>query len=236
MQAEWIIPALLIGLGGSLHCVGMCGPLMFANLLDTKVKGFSPYAWLYYQIGRIGVYALWGAVFGWIGSSVKIFGIQQNISLATGICILIAMVTIKLFPAIERTISKLAIFGSVRTVFSSTIHSKTPSAKIMGGMLNGILPCGLVYVAWAGAAAAQDPLKGSLFMIFFGLGTLPMLSAVWLFGSNLSIKIKNQLNRWYPLIIGCMALLLIVRGMNMGNLFSPSLNHGREEIVHCIKK
>jgi sulfite exporter TauE/SafE len=236
MHAEWIIPALLIGLGGSLHCIGMCGPLMFANLLGNENNGFSPTAWFYYQAGRIGMYAIWGALFGWIGSSVRIFGIQQNISLATGSCILIVLLIIKLFPVIERSVSKLAIVGFVRSVFSSTIHSKTPSAKLVGGMLNGILPCGLVYVAWAGAAAAQDPLKGSLFMVFFGLGTLPLLSAVWLFGSNLSIRIKGQLNRWYPLVIGCMALLLILRGMNMGNLFSPSLNHAKEEIVHCAKK
>lgn len=233
---EWIIPALLIGLGGSLHCVGMCGPLMFANLLGNEDNGFSPNGWFYYQAGRIGVYSIWGALFGWIGSSVSIFGLQQNISLATGIFILMALLTIKLFPGIERSISKHTIFGSVRSIFSSTIHSNSPSAKLMGGMLNGILPCGLVYVAWAGAAAAQDPIKGSLFMVFFGLGTLPMLSAVWLFGSNLSIRIKTQLNRWYPLVIGSMALLLIIRGMNLDNYLSPAIMEGKTEIIHCAKK
>ena len=236
MQIEWIIPALLIGLGGSLHCVGMCGPLMFANLLGRSNTGFSTSGWLSYQLGRIGVYALWGALFGWIGSSVKLFGLQQNISLATGISILLALVLLKLFPGIERSLPKLSFFGSIRTFFSSTIHSKTPSAKIMGGMLNGILPCGLVYVAWAGAAASQDPIKGSLFMVFFGIGTLPMLSTVWLFGRSLSLNFKTQLNRWYPLVIGCMALMLIIRGMNMGNLFSPALTKGKGTVEHCVKK
>jgi sulfite exporter TauE/SafE len=214
----------------------MCGPLMFANIVGSENKGFSPQGWYFYQAGRIGMYAMWGALFGWVGSSVRIFGIQQNISLATGTSILLALLMLKLFPGIERTVSKLAIFGTLRTGFSRTVHSKSSSAKIMGGMLNGILPCGLVYVAWAGAAAAQDPLKGSLFMVFFGLGTLPMLSAVWLFGSNLSLRIKAQLNRWYPLVIGCMALLLIVRGMNIGNFLSPALKEGKAGVVHCAKK
>jgi sulfite exporter TauE/SafE len=209
---------------------------MFANLLGNNKNGFSTRGWFSYQAGRIGIYGIWGALFGWIGSSAHLFGIQQNISLATGSCILVVLLAIKLFPGIERSVSKLAIVGSLRSVFSSTIHSKTPSAKIMGGMLNGILPCGMVYVAWAGAAAAQDPWKGSLFMVFFGLGTLPILSAVWLFGNNLSHRIRTQLNRWYPLVIGCMALLLIVRGMNMGNFLSPALKEGKAGIVHCAKK
>jgi sulfite exporter TauE/SafE len=209
---------------------------MFANFLGKDEKGFSKLGWLYYQFGRIGVYSIWGALFGWVGHSVSIFGIQQNISLATGIFILMALLILKLFPGIERSISKHAIFGYMRSIFSSTIHSNSPSAKLIGGVLNGILPCGLVYVAWAGAAAAQDPLKGSLFMVFFGLGTLPMLSIIWLFGSNLSIRIRTQLNRWYPLLLGSMAILLVLRGMNLGNFLSPAIKEGKTEIVHCAKK
>lgn len=236
MLYEWVISAFLIGIGGSLHCVGMCGPLMFANLLGKSSNGFSVSGWLIYQLARIGTYAIWGALFGWIGSSIKLFGIQQNISLATGIFILLALLLLKLFPGIEKSLPKLRFIGVIRSFFSSTIHSKTPSAKIMGGMLNGILPCGLVYVAWAGATASQDPIRGSLFMIFFGIGTLPLLSTVLLFGKNISLNTRIILNRWYPLIIGCMALMLIIRGMNMGNLLSPALIKGNEAVVHCAKK
>jgi len=236
MHLEWFISAFLIGLGGSLHCVGMCGPLMFANFFEKDDRSFSMTGWLAYQSGRILVYGVWGLLFGWMGSSVRWFGIQQNISIAMGISILSVLILLKLFPGIEKSVSKLTIFTNVRTVFSGTIHTNTTSAKLMGGMLNGLLPCGLVYVAWAGAAAIQDPVEGSLFMVFFGMGTLPLLSAVLIFGKSLSHNSRIILNRWYPLLIGCMALMLIIRGLNMGNLFSPALMKGNEAAVHCVKK
>jgi sulfite exporter TauE/SafE len=236
MHLEWFISAFLIGLGGSLHCVGMCGPLMFANFFEKGDRSFSMTGWLAYQSGRILVYGIWGLLFGWMGSSVRWFGIQQNISIAMGISILSVLILVKLFPSIEQSVSKHTIFVNVRTIFSGTIHTKTTLAKLMGGMMNGFLPCGLVYVAWAGAAAIQDPIQGSLFMVFFGMGTLPLLSAVMLFGKSISLNFRIILNRWYPLLIVCMALMLIIRGMNMGNLFSPALMKGNEAAVHCVKK
>lgn len=236
MEMEWMITALIIGMGGSLHCISMCGPLMFANLFEREKPVMPIWNWVAYQAGRIGTYAAWGFVFGWAGSSIKWFGLQQNISIATGAGILLALLLLKIFPGIERKVPQLAIFGALRSLFSNTIHSKTPSAKLMGGMLNGMLPCGLVYVAWAGAAASQNPLKGGVFMILFGLGTLPMLFALWLFGSRISIKTRALLNRWYPMVIGCMAMMLIIRGMNMGNFFSPALKAGNGAVVHCAEK
>lgn len=236
MNLDWIIPALLIGSGGSLHCVGMCGPLMFTSLYQKGENGFSIKGWLAYQTGRISIYVIWGILFGWIGSSLKWIGIQQNISLSIGIAILFTLMILNFFPSFEQKISKSSIFRFVRSFFFNSIHSKLPTAKFMGGILNGMLPCGLVYVALAGASASQDPWRGAMFMLFFGLGTLPMLSAVWLGGNNLSISLRSRLNRWYPLVIGCMAIMLILRGMNLGNMFSPAMNKAEATVLHCAEK
>ena len=104
MMIEYTIPALLLGLGGSLHCVGMCGPLMFGSLLGKNGQGFRVNDFLLYHSGRIGIYAIWGLVFGLIGTSVKWFGIQQNISLSLGIGILAVLLLVKLFPKAEKVI------------------------------------------------------------------------------------------------------------------------------------
>jgi hypothetical protein len=103
-------------------------------------------------------------------------------------------------------------------------------------MLNGILPCGLVYVALAGATAVQNPIKGGVFMLMFGFGTLPLLSALLVFGNNMKIDFKKYLSKWYPALIGLMAIMLIIRGLNLGNFFSPAILPGSKTVVHCAVK
>jgi len=233
---EYIIPAFLIGLGGSLHCIGMCGPLMFSTLISNKNGGLSFTDWFFYQSGRISIYGIWGIIFGTIGTSAKWFDLQQNISLSLGIGILLILILTKLFPAFESKFSKLLLVQFWKSKLSSFLQSKTKGSDFIAGMLNGILPCGLVYVALAGATAVQDPIKGGLFMIVFGIGTLPLLSALLFFGKNMQAGIRRYLTKWYPALIGIMAIMLIIRGMNLGNFFSPAILPGNGTIVHCEVK
>ena len=236
MLLELLIPAFLIGMGGSLHCVGMCGPLMFSSLLSNKNGTVSIQNWFVYQSGRISVYGIWGVVFGSIGTSAKWFGLQQNISLSLGISILLILILTKVFPQFERKISNLLLTQYMRSKLLPIVHSKTKGSDFVAGLLNGILPCGLVYVALAGATAVQDPIQGGLFMVIFGIGTLPLLSALLFFGKGMQIEIRAQLTKWYPVIIGGMALMLIIRGMNLGTFFSPALLPGSETVLHCSSK
>ncbi len=233
---ELLIPAFLIGLGGSLHCVGMCGPLMFSSLLSNKNGTVTIRDWFVYQSGRISVYGIWGVVFGSIGTSAKWFGLQQNISLSLGISILLILILTKAFPQFERKISNLLLTQYMRSKLLPIVHSKTKGSDFVTGLLNGILPCGLVYVALAGATAVQDPIQGGLFMVFFGIGTLPLLSALLFFGKGMQTKIRVQMTKWYPVIIGCMAVMLIIRGMNLGTFLSPALLPGTETVLHCSSK
>lgn len=236
MLLEYIIPAFLIGLGGSLHCIGMCGPLMFSSLINNTNGSISFIDWLLYQSGRIIIYAIWGIVFGAIGTSARWFGLQQNISLSLGIGMLVILVLTKLFPAFERKFSNILLAQFWKSNLLSLLQSKTKGSDFIAGMLNGILPCGLVYVALAGATAVQDPIKGGLFMIVFGIGTLPLLSALLFFGKSMQVSVRKYITKWYPALIGLMAIMLIIRGMNLGNFFSPAILPGNGTIVHCEAK
>jgi sulfite exporter TauE/SafE len=233
MMIEYTIPALLLGLGGSLHCVGMCGPLMFGSLLGKNGQGFRVNDFLLYHSGRIGIYAIWGLVFGLIGTSVKWFGIQQNISLSLGIGILAVLLLVKLFPKAEKVISDAIVPRFIRAQVIPYLNAHFRASSFMAGLLNGLLPCGLVYVALAGATASQDALRGAVFMAFFGMGTLPLLAALLLLGRGIQTGLRQQMIKWYPLLIGCMAILLIIRGLDKGNMLSPSLLPGKNVLVHC---
>jgi sulfite exporter TauE/SafE len=233
MMMEYAIPALLLGLGGSLHCVGMCGPLMFGTLLKKNGQGFRINDFLLYHTGRISVYAIWGLMFGLIGTSVKWFGIQQNISLSLGIAILAVLLLVKLFPGAEKAIADTILPRFIRAQLIPYLHARFRTSSLMAGLLNGILPCGLVYVAIAGATASQDPLKGAGFMVFFGIGTLPLLAALLLLGKGLQTRVRHLMIQWYPLLIGCMAVMMILRGLDKGTLLSPSLLPGKNLVVHC---
>lgn len=236
MMFEYIIPAFLIGLGGSLHCIGMCGPLIFSSMMNNQHGNLSLVDWLVYQSGRISVYVIWGILFGFIGTSARMFGWQQNISISLGIGILAILILTKLFPQLERKFSVILLTQFWKSKLSSLLQNKIKQSDFVKGMLNGILPCGLVYIALAGATAVQDPIKGGVFMAIFGIGTLPLLSALLFVGNQMKMNVRRQLAKWYPAFIGLMAIMLIIRGMNLGNFFSPALLPGTDTIVHCAVK
>lgn len=233
MNPEILISAFLIGFAGSLHCVGMCGPLMLSNVFNQSNPNESISRWNFYHLGRILVYAMWGLLFGSIGISIKWFGMQQNISVALGIGILSILILIKIFPTVETKIQGLVPYKLLAKKLYPRATGSTISSAFMGGLLNGILPCGLVYVALAGATAMQDPVQGAIFMAVFGSGTLPMLLLVMLIGSRLQFAIRKHLVKWYPIMIGLMAILLIIRGLNLGNIWSPALIKNSNANIQC---
>jgi sulfite exporter TauE/SafE len=206
---------------------------MFGSMLGKNGQGFRVNDFLLYHSGRIGIYAIWGLVFGLIGTSVKWFGVQQNISLSLGIGILAVLLLVKLFPKAEKVISDAIVPRFIRAQVIPYLNAHFRASSFMAGLLNGLLPCGLVYVALAGATASQDALRGAVFMAFFGMGTLPLLAALLLLGRGIQTGLRQQMIKWYPLLIGCMAILLIIRGLDKGNMLSPSLLPGKNVLVHC---
>jgi sulfite exporter TauE/SafE len=233
MEWSFLIPAFLIGLSGSLHCVGMCGPLLFSAILQPGSNTFPLSKWFIYQAGRILVYVLWGILFGSIGFTLKWVGLQQDMSITLGICMLSILTLFKFFPSFESKITSNRAFGLLTQQLMPFIRKRDNRSSFFSGVLNGMLPCGLVYMAIAGAVVMQDTLKGAAFMVAFGLGTLPLLLAVLIAGKSIQPNTRKYFSVAYPYILAFMAVLLIIRGLNLGTIFSPAIAPDKSGIVHC---
>lgn len=235
MELGIVISAILIGFAGSLHCAGMCGPLMLSALYDKNNSTLSVKRWVSYHAGRLSAYATWGMLFGMIGTSLTIFGWQQNISIALGVIIIITAISLMAFPNLEAIIGNMIFFRLLKEKLITKYGLQKKNNIFLKGILNGILPCGLVYMAMAGAIGMQNPFKGGLFMLLFGIGTLPVLFIVLIAGSKISYSLRKYFFAFYPYMILIIGLLLIIRGMNLGNYFSPALLKLENQIQCAVK-
>jgi len=213
MDTALIIPAFVMGLAGSLHCVGMCGPIAMALPLQGRSSREKLTGGLLYNAGRITTYTSFGLLAGWMGSGLKWFGWQQRISLILGITILLFMIVPAIMPVHRLQSAIQARMSGIRQTLARVLFRGTPTAMFATGMLNGLLPCGLVYMALAGSAISGDPLQG---------------------GSLLHRQMRQKLQKMYPALLIIMAILLIIRGLDLGIPFiSPSLRITDAQAVHC---
>lgn len=165
--------ALVMGLAGSLHCLGMCSPLLAASTGGTSQVRTRR---LYYNIGRIAVYAVQGAFVSSLGFLFDLVGLQKWVSLSLGVALVlmgIAGVTYVRVPVVSKILGRLT--GALKVAFSKLLSRRTLSSTLALGALNGILPCGLTYIALAYCVTLGEPADGFLFMTFFGIGTLPAM-------------------------------------------------------------
>lgn len=227
--------AFTIGLLGSMHCIGMCGPIAFALPLDRS-SAFSIYAGsLFYNLGRLSTYFAVGILFGIIGHGIAWAGFQQTLSIIVGLGMILSI----LIPfAIKRNISVLGkwnlIVGQVKSSLAKRFSKKSLSNLFSIGLLNGLLPCGLVYMGLAGATAMASPINGGLFMLFFGLGTLPLMLSVAVLGNTLKFSFKAKIRKATPIFIILIGGMFILRGMNLGIPYlSPKINVEPTEVIKC---
>ena len=230
-----LITGLSIGFLGSFHCIGMCGPLALA-LPVHQYEGFRKYVGiLLYNIGRAVTYGLLGLAFGFIGNQFRLWGLQQVITIIAGLILLLFLLSRFSFTSRIGSLRKLNTFvqQSLGKLLST---AKNPYALFPIGLLNGLLPCGLVYVAIAASLATMDTLHGVLLMFSFGLGTLPTMAGLMLFGHLISLKARQKINKAVPYFVGIMAIMLIFRGMNLGIPYlSPKLEKDSTEVSCCHK-
>ncbi len=235
MDVQVLISAFLMGLAGSLHCIGMCGPIALSIPTNGKSMAAKISGSLLYNLGRISTYAAFGLVFGWIGRSLSWFGWQQRISILLGMAILAFLVFPVFFPGktLHPIISRA--MAAVRQRLATTIFRNSPQARSATGILNGLLPCGLVYMAITGAAITGDPVTGMAFMALFGAGTLPAMFATGFFGQWLKQPLRLKMRRLYPALMAIMAFLLILRGLNLGiPMVSPKMNSASSAPAPCV--
>lgn len=212
-----ILTSFFVGLFGSLHCIGMCGPIAIALPVPNSNNISFVSGRLLYNLGRIATYSFLGAVFGLLGSRLVISGFQQSVSIFLGIAILIAVL---IPPRYKAKISQHKIVQKItlplKSGISDLFKQGTFSSMFLIGLLNGFLPCGLVYVALAGAIASGDAISGTAVMILFGLGTVPAMFAATIFGKFLNINIRRKITKAVPVFALVLGLLFILRGMGLG--------------------
>jgi uncharacterized protein len=234
----FLLAAISLGFLGSFHCIGMCGPIA----LSIPVKRSSPLnivaGSLMYNVGRMTTYAAMGLLFGLLGQGFALAGWQNILSVSLGIIILVFLFLPKLSwisknrGLIFRLLEKLKF--QLRKLFG--IYALR--SLLLIGLLNGLLPCGLVYLGIAGSIATGDTLKGALFMAAFGLGTLPGMMAITIVRDSISIHFREKIRKAIPVFVGLMATLLILRGLSLGIPYvSPSVEVSRGACHHqCCPK
>ncbi|MHC1706129.1 MAG: sulfite exporter TauE/SafE family protein [Bacteroidales bacterium] len=222
---DWI-QALLIGILGSFHCAGMCGPIALALPLKNTSPASRVLSSLIYNAGRIITYGILGLVFGLLGRGLYLGGLQQWTSIIVGAIMILSVVFPLLFKstAINSNINKS--FAFVKQGFSKFLSVRSYPSVLIIGLLNGLLPCGLVYIALAGAIVTGHASDGILFMVLFGLGTLPMMFILPLAGTVISLKYRKMVNKIVPYVIILIGVLFILRGLNLGIPYiSPKIEH-----------
>lgn len=219
-----VFTALFLGLVSSLHCIGMCGPIAAMLPVDRNDPAKKATQIIIYHIGRISAYIIIGLLFGILGRGFYLAGIQQELSIAAGIL----MIVVVLAP--ERQFGKYnfskpiyRLLSNVKTALGNQFKDKSYSSLYTIGFLNGFLPCGLVYAALFGAIAMQSISMGIAFMLLFGLGTVPMMSSVVYVNSFLTIPLWNKIQKIIPLVTIFIGILFILRGLGLGIPYiSPS--------------
>ncbi|HIC32390.1 MAG TPA: sulfite exporter TauE/SafE family protein [Flavobacteriaceae bacterium] len=212
-----LLTALIFGLLGSFHCVGMCGPIAFMLPVDRS-NSFKKISQITaYHVGRLLAYGIIGLIFGLIGKSLYIFGLQQKLSIIIGIL----MIVVVIFPYkkigqnfIVKPIYKAVAF--VKKQMGEALKKKTADTFLTIGFLNGFLPCGLVYMAVFGAIATGTAWQGSLYMFFFGLGTIPLMTSAIYLGKFLNAQAKQRIQKAIPVFIVVIGALFILRGLGLG--------------------
>jgi sulfite exporter TauE/SafE len=221
---NWILAGLAFGALGSVHCVGMCGPLALSLPGADRLPGRFLVERLLYNGGRVITYAVLGGLVGLVGRVVSLAGFQQVLSVGIGT----AMVLVAIVPWVGRQVRRLeqapsAFLRRVTAPIGTLYRSGGPAAMLLIGLLNGLLPCGFVYAALATAVTAGDPLASMTFMAAFGMGTGPAMLGVSLLGRLASTAWRTRLQRWMPAGLAAVGLLLIVRGLALGGMLSPLL-------------
>ena len=229
-----IVTGLSIGFLGSFHCIGMCGPIALALPIHSKTKAKKALVIFLYNFGRALTYSVFGALLGFISNRFALVGYQQIVSVTAGALILFFLILTYAFPKDSSLLGKFHI--KIQNALSKALYAKKNNfSYLIIGLLNGLLPCGLVYLAVATAITTASALNGAVLMFSFGLGTFPLMISLLVAGNYISVNTRKKVRKMVPYFIGFMAVLLILRGMNLGIPYvSPALNNvNKTEAVHC---
>jgi uncharacterized protein len=218
--------AALMGLGGSLHCVGMCGPLALALAGGQNRRLAFVVGRLLYNGGRLVTYALLGGLFGLLGGALHIADWQQDLSIGLGAVIILVAVmgmTHRHLPLASLPAQGVA---AIKRGLGRLLRLQSMAGLFFVGVLNGLLPCGFVYLALAGSLTTASPAAGMAYMALFGVGTVPLMLATSLFG-RLFVRPSLQLYAQRAMPVGMLLLgtLFVLRGLGLGIAYVSPMLH-----------
>ncbi len=222
-----LFSALILGFLGSLHCVGMCGPIAFVLPLDRNNPIKKTSQIFVYHIGRICTYATLGLLFGLLGKTLYISGLQQRLSILVGL-IMILLVLIPYQTLQKYNFSKpvFRFLSSVKSAMGSRLKQKSYKTLFSIGILNGLLPCGLIYMALFGAIAMGSIQYSAFYMVLFGVGTIPLMTGAAFAGNFLTVSARRKVKQLIPLFVVLIGVFFILRGMGLGIPYvSPADTH-----------
>jgi uncharacterized protein len=233
-----ILPAILTGLSlgftGSFHCVGMCGPLALSlpvyHLQGVK-KIVAPFL---YNAGRVCTYSALGFLLGLAGKGFASAGWQQLFSIIVGSITL--LLTLFYFIWNKRLQPKwLQRFNfTVQKSIAHFLHQSNNGSYFLLGTVNGLLPCGMVYMAIAAALVTGNIVQGTLLMACFGIATMPAMLLLGVAGTGISMPVRAMIKKLTPVFMIAVSCLLILRGMNLGIPFiSPQITTQAKEVIRC---
>jgi sulfite exporter TauE/SafE len=219
-----IFTAFIFGLVSSLHCIGMCGPIAMMLPVDRHDPVKKTIQIFTYHIGRLMAYATIGFLFGLLGKGLFLAGIQQELSIFIGVMIILAIILPQhIFSKYNLSKPIFGLISSVKTALASQFKKRSYTSLFTIGLLNGFLPCGMVYVALFGAIAMQSVGSGVLYMILFGLGTVPLMSSVIYVNSFLTVSFRSKIQKIVPYAAILIGIMFIFRGLGLGIPYvSPS--------------
>lgn len=216
MEISLIIAALGLGFATGFHCLGMCGPIALSLGLSKKQQVNFHLQNITYQSGRIFTYSFLGALVGIIGEGFQLAGFQKYISILTGILLII----LALFSFGGDFASKIPSINNallkVKLNLGKLLQKSDYSSRFLTGVLNGFLPCGMVYMALTASLAAGGIWQSATFMALFGLGTFPFMFAAVLFGNLLNAAVRNKILKIIPIFMLALGGLFILRGLELG--------------------
>jgi uncharacterized protein len=233
-----IVSAIALGLASNFHCLGMCGPIALAIPLNNTSSFTRVLSILMYNGGRVFTYTLLGILLGSLGKGASLLGYQQQLSIIIGIGMVIFALLSFYKKSLSITNTNLnTLFSGLKQKMGSFLKRNSYDANLILGLLNGLLPCGMVYFALAGATAWGGMLEGGLFMFFFGIGTLPVMLLMPYLKTRMTTQVRLKLQTYIPLFLLVFGILLIVRGANLGIPYlSPKMEqssqHNAELFCH----
>lgn len=217
MEIALIISALGLGFASGFHCIGMCGPIALSMGL-TKKQATNYYLQnLTYQFGRIVTYAFLGAVLGIVGQGFEMAGFQQYLTVAVGILLIVMAIFSFGGKDFASKIPFLSHFLlKVKMNLGKLLQRADYRSRFATGILNGFLPCGMVYMALTASLASGGIWQGASFMALFGLGTLPFMFFVVLVGNLITTQFRAKILKFVPVMMIILGGLFVLRGLEVG--------------------